>query len=72
MNAVKAYYDGAVFVPVEPVKAKRNQSVIVTILDDEKKNTKPHSRFIGILSQESVEEIKVALLDTQKVDADEW
>ena len=33
MTAVKAYYDGAVFVPVEPVKAKRNQSAIVTILD---------------------------------------
>ena len=33
MTAVKAYYDGSVFIPVEPVKAKRNQSAIITILD---------------------------------------
>ena len=36
MNAVKAYYDGTVFIPVGPAKARRNQPAIVTILDDEK------------------------------------
>ena len=33
MEAVRAYYDGSVFVPVEPVKAKINQNAIITILD---------------------------------------
>ena len=33
MEAVRGYYDGSVFVPVEPVKAKKNQNAIITILD---------------------------------------
>jgi hypothetical protein len=33
MEAVKAYYDGAVFVPIEPVSARRNQQAVITILD---------------------------------------
>ena len=70
--AVKAIYDGNAFIPVEPVRVKRNQPAIVTILDDEIKNDKPHKRFIGSLSQESYEEISKALLDTQKVDVNEW
>jgi len=72
MVAVKAYYDGSVFVPVEPVKARRNQPAIITILDDGKVVEKPHYRFIGVLSQESYEEICSSLEDTQKVDANEW
>ena len=74
MEAVKAYYNGIVFIPLSPVKAKKNQSAIITILDDEDKDTsiKPHTRFIGTLSQESFDEINIALLDTQKLDADEW
>jgi len=72
MEAVKAYYDGTVFVPIEPVKAKRNQPAIITLLDDDSPSDKPHLRFIGALSQESYDEINKALTDTQKVDADEW
>jgi hypothetical protein len=72
VNAVKAYYDGNVFVPIEPVRAKRNQPVIITIPDDEKKTDKPHLKFVGTLSQESYDEISTALIDTQRVDADEW
>ena len=33
MEAVRGYYDGYVFVPIEPVNAKKNQQAIVTILD---------------------------------------
>ena len=33
MEAVRAYYDGSVFVPVEPVNAIKNQNAIITILD---------------------------------------
>ena len=72
MIAVKAYYDGNVFIPVEPVKARKNQNAIITILDIERKNDKPHKDFIGILSLENSNEICRALLDTQKVDTDEW
>jgi hypothetical protein len=35
MQAVKAYYDGNVFIPTMPVSAKKNRTVIVTFLDDE-------------------------------------
>jgi hypothetical protein len=34
MEAVNAYYDGQAFVPTKPVKAKKNQKAIVTILDE--------------------------------------
>jgi hypothetical protein len=34
MEAVKAYYDGRVFVPVGSLTAKKNQKAIITILDD--------------------------------------
>jgi hypothetical protein len=34
MEAVKAYFDGQVFVPVGSLTAKKNQKAIVTILDD--------------------------------------
>ena len=71
MNAVKAYYDGRVFVPVEPVRARRNQNAVITILDDETME-KPHLRFIGALSAESYDEISKVLKDTQEVDSDEW
>jgi len=73
VEAVQAYYDGVAFVPLRPVKAKRNQKAIVTILEDEtKKESKPFLRFIGLLSNESYDEISNALVDTQKVDANEW
>jgi hypothetical protein len=34
MEAVNAYYNGHTFVPTKPVKVKKNQRAIVTILDD--------------------------------------
>jgi hypothetical protein len=36
------------------------------------KEDKPHYMFIGVLSQESYDEICTALVDTQRVDIDEW
>ncbi|MCL2426598.1 MAG: hypothetical protein FWD05_09715 [Oscillospiraceae bacterium] len=75
MEAAKAYFDGIAFIPSSPVNAKKNQTAIVTILDDsdneeKEKKIKPYTRFIGSLSQESCDEISAALLDTQEVDAD--
>jgi len=72
MEAVRAYYDGRVFIPTEPVKAKKNQNALITILDEDTKENKPHLRFIGVLSAESYNEISKALKDTQEIDADEW
>ena len=72
MTAVKAYFDGRVFIPTELVRAKMNQAAIITLLDEEIKEDKPHLEFIGVLSQEGFDEINEALLDTQTVDSDEW
>ena len=72
MNAVRAYYDGNVFVPVEPVLAQRNQSAIITILNEITKEEKPYMKFFGCLSDESYNEIMEALKDTERIDEDEW
>jgi len=32
MEAIQAYYNGSVFVPLAPVKAKLNQQALITIL----------------------------------------
>ena len=74
MLAVKGYYNGTAFIPLVPVKAKRNQSVIITILDDYNADTekKPFEKYVGKLSYESYEEITAALLEAQSIDIDEW
>jgi hypothetical protein len=71
MNAVRAYYNGHVFVPVEPVKAKQNQSAIITILDDERNEEKPHMRFFGVFSKECLDAMEEALKETERIDPDD-
>jgi NADH:ubiquinone oxidoreductase subunit E len=34
MDAIRAYYDGRTFVPTKPVKVKRNQQAIITLLNE--------------------------------------
>lgn len=74
MTAIKAYFDGTVFVPLSPVNVKRNQNVIITVLDDIKPDVpaKPFEKYIGKLSTESYAEITEALLEVQKIDQNEW
>jgi hypothetical protein len=74
MRAVKAYYDGRAFVPLSPVAAIKNQSAIVTILDDDTDGNagKAYLKFAGKLSDENYAEIADILKDTQKVDICEW
>jgi len=74
MQAVKAYYDGRAFVPLSPIKITTNQSAIITILDEEikKPQSKPHGEYFGVLSDEDYDEISEALLETQRIDNDEW
>jgi hypothetical protein len=74
MEAIQAYYNGSVFVPLTPVKAKLNQPALITIL--EAANTKECGNLdvelFGALSAESYSEIIEALKDTERVDMNEW
>ena len=74
MQAVKAYYDGRAFVPLSPIKITTNQRAIITILDEELKNpqAKPHGDYFGVLSDDDYNEISEALLETQRIDKNEW
>ena len=55
-----------------PKRFQNKQVEIVVSIKGEKITEKPHTRFIGLLSQESFDEISVALADTQRVDVNEW
>ena len=74
MDAIQAYYDGSVFVPLAPVKAQLNQRAIVTILEIANMNVdgNRYIEFFGALSAESYMEIVNALKDTERVDVNEW
>ena len=74
MDAIQAYYNGSVFVPLVPVKARLNQLAIVTILDtvNTKTSVSRYTEFFGTLSAESYSEITEALKDTERVDMNEW
>ena len=74
MEAIRAYYDGSVFVPLAPVKAKLNQQALVTVLEtlNAEASGSRCFEFFGALSDESYSEIIEALKDTERVDADEW
>ena len=74
METIHAYFDGSVFVPLSPVKAKPRQPAIITILDDVVA-TPQCNRYIecfGALSSEGYAELIEALKDTERVDANEW
>lgn len=74
MEAVRAYYDGRVFVPTKPVSFRKNQPAIITILEEARENLtkKTLLSYAGCLSEEDYQEFMIALKDTEKVDIDEW
>jgi hypothetical protein len=75
MTAVKAYYDGRVFIPKSPIIAEINQEAIVTILESRKSRISQKERLLklsGSISHDDYLEIEEALLDTEKVTMDEW
>lgn len=53
MVAVQGYYDGIAIRPIEKFDAKRNQRVIITIMDDyiESDTREENTGIRGILSQ---------------------
>jgi hypothetical protein len=53
MEAVKAYYDGVSFIPLSPIKAKKNQTAIITILDVDENDIFPRNAEVR-----EVEEIR--------------
>ncbi|MCX7749335.1 MAG: hypothetical protein N2645_20950 [Clostridia bacterium] len=76
MLALKGYFNGKEFVPLEKADVKPNQKIIITILDEyiktDEKPEKPYKKFIGKLSRESFDEISEALRETEKVDSNGW
>ncbi|MDR1099227.1 MAG: hypothetical protein LBL28_01975 [Treponema sp.] len=70
MVAVKAHFDGYVFVPESPVDAEINQPAIITILDNETADEIKKQRFLsfaGSISHEDLLEMEKALEDTEQV-----
>jgi len=74
VSVARAIYNGEVFVPLTPVKAKKNQEVFVTIIDNptETNSDRPYLRYAGALSQDDYNEIAGILKDTETVYASEW
>jgi hypothetical protein len=72
MEAVNAYYDGHSFVPVTPIRIKKNQKAIVTILDETlDRNEKSLLDFVGVLSKEDGASMLEAIKDAERIDH-EW
>jgi len=76
MLALKGYFNGKEFVPLDKVDVKLNQKVIITVLDEylsvEEKPEKSYKKYVGKLRSESFHEISEALKETEKVDMSEW
>lgn len=76
MQALKGYYDGRYFKAIDKVNIKKNQKVIITVLEefiDEGNNQdKAYKKYIGKLSDENYSEIVEAIKDCEKVDENEW
>jgi hypothetical protein len=72
MEAVNAYYDGHTFVPIQPIKVKKNQKAIVTILDETIEHGKKSLLdFAGVLSKEDGAAMLEAIKDAERID-NEW
>lgn len=75
MQAVKGFFNGEKIIPLENAQLKKNQKVIITILDEYVQNEKidkPHRKYFGKLDNESFKEIIDAIQDCEKVDFSEW
>ena len=75
MVAIKAHFDGQVFIPESPVSAEINQRAIITLIKPEhsKMSNKEHLLSLaGSISQKDYLEIEKALEETEKVYTNEW
>lgn len=69
MQSIYGYFNGENFVPVGKATPKKNQKVIITILDDfiNDKLEKPHKKYIGKLDNDSCDEITEILKNCEKI-----
>jgi hypothetical protein len=74
MLSINAYYNGHEYIPLENSSPKKNQKVIITLLEDfmSPGKEKPFRKYVGKLKSEFAHEIMDALADCEKVDIDEW
>jgi hypothetical protein len=72
MTAVKAYYDGKVFIPLSPITAVKNQAAIVTVLDAGETENREYLQFAGSLPDEDYREITEILKSTEQIDEHGW
>jgi predicted DNA-binding antitoxin AbrB/MazE fold protein len=68
MQALRGYYNGKEFVPLEKVNIKPNQKVIITVLDEYvSSEAKPFKKYIGKLTAASFQEISGVLKETARL-----
>jgi hypothetical protein len=75
MPAVKAYFDGHVFIPKSPIFAHVNQEAIITLLEPQHSNVSEKEyllSFAGSISHEDYLEMEEALEETEKVYPNDW
>lgn len=76
MHALKGYFDGEKFIPLDKKPIKKNQKVIITILDEfieiTETNNRVYKKYIGKLDDSSFNEVKKALDDCERIDTNEW
>jgi hypothetical protein len=73
--AIKAHYDGRVFIPEIPVKVEKNQPAIVTILDNETSSIAKKEHLLslaGTISHDEYLDLEKALEDTERLYPNEW
>jgi len=74
MVSINGYFDGKDFIPLDNALPRKNQKVIITILDEffYPGNEKPFRKYVGTLQVKDAEDIVNALSDCKQADIDEW
>ena len=75
MLAIKAHFDGHVFVPESPVSAEINQRAIITLIRSEPTYMLKKERLLslaGSISHENYLELEKALEETERVYSNDW
>jgi hypothetical protein len=76
MTAIRAYYNGKVFVPEDPpLSATVNQKAIITLLDNAATANQNKEYLLGLagrISKEDCRDMEQALEYTEEVHLDEW
>ena len=75
MVAIKAHFDGHVFIPESPVSAEINQRALITLIKPDPTQVSKKERLLslaGSISGEDYLEIEKALEETEKVYTHDW